>query len=125
MVELSQPVMVSHVKIYTIDSEQYPAKDFGVSHLLIQYESETSLGEPIWVSAERHGKGIGSKDNMVEGNTKGVIDVRFDPVKTRRIRVFIYGTNDMTRSESGGRNRGRGGSREGTIRLTEVEVYGT
>lgn len=124
MVELPQSVIVTNVKIHTIDSEQYPAKDFGVSHLLVQYESETSLGEPIWVSADRYGKGVGSKDNIVEGNVKGVINVRFEPVKTKRIRVFVYGTNDMARSEAGGRGRGNR-SREGTIRLTEVEVYGT
>jgi hypothetical protein len=118
IVELSQPVVVSHVKIHTIDSKQYPAKDFGVSHLLVQYESETTLKEKVWVSADRYGKGVGSRDNIVRDNVKGVIDVRFTPVKTQRVRVIIYGTNDMTRSEGNRRNR------EGTIRLTEIEVYG-
>ena len=57
---------------------------------------------------------------QIDGEPKNIT-----PVKTKRIRVLIYGTNDMTRS--GGRNRGMGGnsrSREGTIRLTEIEVYG-
>jgi len=50
IIELPQPVNVTHVKIHTIDSEKYPAKDFGVSHLLVQYESETTLKEAVWIS---------------------------------------------------------------------------
>lgn len=114
IVELAQPVSVSHVRIHTIDSEKYPAKDFGVSHLLVQYEGETSIDkEKIWVSADRYGKGVGSRDNIIRDNVKGVIGVRFPPVKTQRIRVIIYATNDSSRSKSG------------TIRLTEIQVYGT
>ena len=119
IVELAQPVTVTHVKIHTVDSEQYPAKDFGVSHLLVQYESETSVyKEKIWVNADRYGKGVGSRNNIVQDNVKGIIDVRFEPVKTKRIRVILYGTNDMARSEVNRRGR------TGTIRLTEIEVYG-
>jgi hypothetical protein len=119
IVELAQPVSVSHVKIHTIDSAHYPAKDFGVSHLLVQYEGETTLGQAVWISADRYGKGVGARDNIVRDNVQGAIDVRFTPVKTKRIRVIIYATNDMTRFEGGRRNR------QGTIRLTEIEVYGT
>ena len=52
IVELSQPVTISQVNIYTVDSEQYPAKDFGVSSLLVQYELETSSKDMIWASME-------------------------------------------------------------------------
>ncbi len=127
-IELFQPVTVSHVMIHTVDSEQYPAKDYGVSHLLVQYEKEIGSEKTVWLSADRYGKGVGNRDNIIRDNVKGVINVRFEPVKTKRIRVIIYGTNDMTRSEgSRGRRGGRGGSRNmsGTIRLTEIEVYGT
>jgi hypothetical protein len=120
IIELSQPVSVSHVKIHTVDSQRYPAKDFGVSHLLVQYEGETSIDkDKIWINADRYGKGVGSRDNIIRDNVNGVIDVRFPPVRTQRIRVIIYGTNDMSRSEDSNRIRG------GTIRLTEIEVYGT
>ena len=120
IVELPKPVTVTHVTIHTIDSEQYPAKDFGVSHLLVQYEGETSIDkDKIWISADRYGKGVGARDNIVRDNVNGVIDVRFPPARTKRIRVIIYGTNDMSRSEDSSRIR------SGTIRLTEIEVYGT
>lgn len=124
IIDLPQSVTVTHVKIHTIDSKQYPAKDFGVSYLLVQYESKATLGEAIWKSADRYGKGVGSRDNIIRDNAKGVINVRFVPIRTKRIRVLIYGTNDM--ASSIGRRGGRGGSRGrgGTIRLTEIEVYG-
>lgn len=118
VVELAQPVTVNHVKVYTIDSETYPARDFGVSDLLVQYELETASRDMIWVNAERFGKKVGEQDNTVRDNVRGVIDVKFRPVNTQRIRILIYGTNDMAQVEGGT-------SREGMIRLTEIEVYGT
>ncbi len=125
IIELPNSVTVTHVKIHTIDSKQYPAKDFGVSYLLVQYEGETSIDkEKIWIGADRYGKGVGARDNIIRDNVKGVINVRFVPIRTKRIRVLIYGTNDM--ASSVGSRGGRGGSRGrgGTIRLTEIEVYG-
>jgi len=117
-IELAQPVLVSQVKVYTVDSEQYPARDFGVSDVLIQYELETASKEMIWVNAERYGKKVGEQDNTVRDNVRGVIDVKFQPVNTQRIRLLIYSTNDLSKIEGGQ-------SMEGAIRLTEVEVYGT
>jgi len=134
IIDLPQTVNVSHVKIHTIDSEKYPAKDFGVSHLLVQYESEATLDGAVWISTDKYGKGVGAKDNIVRDNVNGVIDVRFTPVRTKRIRVLIYATNDMASSvgsrSGGGAGGGRGGrgsrgGRGGTIRLTEIEVFGT
>jgi len=124
IIDLPQIVNVSHVKIHTIDSEKYPAKDFGVSYLLVQYESEATLDGAVWISTDKYGKGVGAKDNIVRDNVNGVIDVRFAPVRTKRIRVLIYATNDMA-SSVGSRRRGGRGGRGGTIRLTEIEVFGT
>jgi len=119
IVELSQPVTVSQVNIYTIDSEQYPAADFGLRSLLVQYELETSSKEMIWASMEKFGKGISGNDNRILDNVSGVISPRFRPVTTQKIRVLVYTTNDMERSEDNSR------AREGMIRLTEIEVFGT
>jgi hypothetical protein len=119
VIDLSQPVTVSHVRIYTIDSEEFPAEEFGISDLLVQYELETASKDMIWANAEKFGKGIGDQDNVIRDNLSGVIDVRFQPVNTQRIRILIYGTNDMARTEDDSR------AREGLIRLTEVEVYGS
>ena len=120
IIELAQPVTVSNVKIYTIDSAEYPASSFGVSSLVVQYEFISPLKDKMWVSAERFGKGINAQDNRIDKNTSGVIDVKFKPVSTDRIRLLIYRTNDLARSRDGKSNR----TLEGMIRLIEVEVYG-
>ena len=73
--------------------------------------------EMIWVNAERYGKKVGEQDNTVRDNVRSVVDVKFKPVNTQRVRILIYSTNDLKPVE-GGR------SREGLIRLTEIEVYG-
>ncbi len=117
-IELAQPVSVNNVKIHTIDSEEYPAENFGVSDLLVQYEFETASKEMIWANADRYGKKVGEKDNIVRNNTNSVINVRFSPVNTQRLRVLIYRTNDLaTISET---NR----AKQGVIRITEIEVFG-
>ena len=115
-IELAQPVTVNNVKVYTIDSEEYPAKDFGVRDLKVQHQFETASKDMIWVDVERHGTGI-AEDDGVEGNVDAVVNFRFKPVDTQRIRVLISGTNDLARVE-GGRTMA------GLIRLTEIEVYG-
>ena len=119
IVEFSQPVTISQVNIYTVDSEQYPAADFGLQSLLVQYELETSSKEMIWASMEKFGKGIAGSDNRILDNVSGVISPRFKPVTAQRIRILVYTTNDMERSEDNSR------AREGMIRLTEIEIYGT
>ncbi len=118
IVEFAQPVTVSSVKLHTIDSEEYPARSFGVSSLLVQCEIISSLKEKLWINAERFGQGISAQDDRIEGNASGVIDVKFKPVNAERIRILIYRTNDLARAEDDSRALG------GTIRLIEVEVYG-
>ena len=118
IVELAQPVTVNSVKVHTIDSAEYPAESFGVSSILVQYEFVSPLKDKLWISAERFGKGISAQDDRIEDNTSGVIDVKFKPVNTSRIRVLIYRTNDLARTTDDSR------SLAGTIRLIEVEVYG-
>jgi hypothetical protein len=119
IIDLAQPTTVTNVKVHTIDSEEYPAEDFGVNSLLVQCEVKNALKEKLWISAERYGKSMGEQDNVVKNNASGIIDVRFEPVNTQRIRLLIYRTNDLTRSESDSK------SLAGIIRLTEIEVYGT
>lgn len=119
IVDFAHPVTLNLIKIYTIDSQNYPAKDFGISDLLVQYELETASKEKIWANVKKYGKGIGSQDSVIRDNKSGIVEVRFEPVNTQRIRVLIYATNDLARIEDGGR------SKEGIIRLIEVEAYGT
>jgi len=119
IIEFSQPVTVNQTRIYTVDSEKYPAAKFGVSDLLVQYELKTAAGDLIWANVNRPGKGIGDQNNTIRNNTSGVIDVRFEPVNTQKIRVLIYNTNDMIRSTDSSK------SMEGFIRLTEIETYGS
>ena len=102
VIEFAQPVTVNQVKLYNVNSEEFPSKDFGVSDLSIQHEMETALKEMLWVDVERFGVGIG-QDEGIKGNVNAVIDYRFKPVTTRKVRVLIHGTNDLVLDE-GGRN---------------------
>jgi len=118
IVELSQPVTVNEVRIYTADSEKYPASKYGISDFLVQHEIMNASKELIWANAKRPAKSIGDQDDAIRGNLKGVISARFEPVSTQKIRLLIYSTNDISRTEDGK-------SREGFIRISEIEVYGS
>lgn len=119
IIDLAQPTTVNNVKIHTINSEEYPAMNFGVSSLVVQCEIESIIKEKLWLDAETFGRGLGEDGSTIKGNVSGVINVRFEPISTQRIRVLLYRTNDLTRSEADSK------SLAGTIRLTEIEVYGT
>lgn len=118
VIDLAQPTTVNNVKIHTIDSEEFPAMTFGVSSLVVQCEVISILKEKLWIDAETFGRGLGEDGSVIKDNVSGVINVRFEPVSTQRVRVLLYRTNDLARSETDSK------SLTGTIRITEIEVYG-
>jgi hypothetical protein len=117
-IEFPEKKTVNRMVVYTIDSKKYPAGNFGVSHLVLQYWTEASLESEVtgWRVIDRTGKFKGQTGNSIRNNKDGVIPIRFQPVKTQKMRLAIWWTNNSKLH-----------SRQyitGTIRLVEVEVYG-
>ena len=118
VIELPEKKTVNRMVVYTIDSEKYPASKFGVSHLVLQYWTEASLESEVtgWKVIDLIGGAKGKTGNIIRDNKNGIIPIRFQPVKTQRMRLAIWWTNDsklrfyqyIT----------------GAIRLVEVEIYG-
>jgi len=121
VIELPEKKTVNRAVIYTIDSDKYPAEKFGVSHLVLQYWTEPSLESEVrgWKIIERLGKFKGQEGNTIRNNKSGVITFRFKPVKTSKMRLAIWWTNDSKIRKSD-----NGQFVSGTIRLVEVELYG-
>jgi hypothetical protein len=117
-IELPEKKIVNRMVVYTIDSKEYPADKFGVSYLMLQYWTEASLESEVtgWKVVDRIGGGEGQKGNVIRNNKKGVISIRFQPVKTQKMRLAIWWTNDSKIRSRQYAN--------GTIRLVEVEIYG-
>jgi len=116
IVELPEEKTVNRAIIYTVDSGKYPSAKFGVSDLMLQYWSGSANS---WVVVERLGKGIGQTGNTIQDNKSGVMTLRFQPVRTSRMRFVVRWTND-----SRGYERGYYTYASGTIRLVEIEIYG-
>lgn len=118
VIELPEKKTVNRMVIYTIDSEKYPAKNFGVSHLVLQYWKEASLESEVtgWKVINRIGKSKGQTGDSIRNNKNGVIPIRFQPVKTQKMRLAIWWTNDSKLHSHQ--------YITGTIRLVEVEIYG-
>ena len=129
IIQLTEEELVTRVIVYTVDSEKYPANQYGVSDFAVQYWTPHAHG---WKSVDRIGKKIGEQHNSIRNNKQGRVAVRFKPVRTSRIRLLIRLTNDTEtydKRRSVGYVRGMLSrlnirSMRGTIRLTEIEIYG-
>ena len=129
IIQLTEEELVTRVIVHTVNSEKYPANQYGVSDFAVQYWTPHAHG---WKSVDRIGKKIGEQHNSIRNNKQGRVAVRFKPVRTSRIRLLIRLTNDTEtydRRRSVGYVRGMLSrlnirSMRGTIRLTEIEIYG-
>ncbi len=116
IIEFPERKIVNRMIIYTIDSNEYPAAKFGVRDLALQYWNDVVSS---WASVDRVGKGMGQTGNAMRNNESGVVKFRFQPVETSKMRLIVRWTN-----ESREYKRGYYMHTSGTIRLTEVEIYG-
>jgi len=116
VVEFPDEKLVNRAVIYTVDSEKYPADRFGVADLSLQYWNDSAKS---WALVDRIGKSMGQAGNSVQDNKSGIITVRFQPVRTPRMRLIVRWTND-----SKSVRRGYYQYNIGTIRLAEIEIFG-
>jgi len=116
IVEFPERKMVNRAVIHTIDSEEYPAEEFGVRDISLQYWNDTV---DAWAAVERMGKSKGQTTNAIHGNQSGVVTFRFQPLETSRMRLIVRWTNDSEQ-----RRRGYYMHTRGVVRLVEIELYG-
>ncbi len=129
VIELPEKKLVTRVIVHTVDSERYPASKYGISDFVVQYWTPQAKG---WNNVNRLGKKVGEQHNSIRNNKQGRVVVRFKPVRTSRIRLVIRLTNDTeiyNKRRSFGYVRGMFSrinihNMQGTIRLTEIEIYG-
>lgn len=116
IIDFSEKKIVNRMIIYTIDSNEYPAAQFGVRDLTLQYWNDIVNS---WAAVDRVGKGKGQISNAIRNNESGVVKFRFQPVETLRMRLIVRWTNDSRKYQ-----RGNYMHTNGTVRLIEVEIYG-
>ena len=129
VIQFAEEELVTRVIVHTVDSEKYPASQYGISDFAVQYWTPHANA---WKHVDRIGKKIGDQHNSIRNNTEGRVVVRFKPVRTSKIRLLIRLTNDTetyAKRRSIGYTHGmlsriRLRSMRGTIRLTEIEIYG-
>jgi len=116
ILEFPQETLINRIVIYTIDSKEFPAINFGVSDLGIRYP----VGLNAWAPVELIG--LTTKyPARIQDSKKGVINFRFKPIKTKSIKIFICDTNDSVDTSRDRYTR----IKNGNIRLIEIEAYGT
>ena len=129
VVHFAEEELVTRVIVHTIDSEKYPRQSIRYQRFCGAVLDTTRKRMETCRSSR---KKIGDQHNSIRNNTEGRVVVRFRPVRTSKIRLLIRLTNDTetyARRRSIGYTRGmlsriRLRSMRGTIRLTEIEIYG-
>lgn len=129
VIQFAEEELATRVIVHTVDSEKYPASQYGISDFAVQYWTPHANA---WKHVDRIGRKIGDQHNSIRNNKDGRVVVRFKPVRTSKIRLLIRLTNDTetyAKRRSIGYTHGmlsriRLRSMRGTIRLTEIEIYG-
>ena len=110
--------MINKITVYTLDSPKYPASRYGIKEAWIQVWKEygwTNVGEI-------QGGNVISKSNLDRKSALGKIEFKFDLVKTDKIRLVVFQSNDV--SVEGG---GWASDRKNEIsvaRVIEIEATG-
>jgi ketosteroid isomerase-like protein len=117
VVELPEEELITRVIVHTVDSEKYPARNYGVRDFGVQFWTPQAGG---WQNVERFNKKVGDQHDSIRNNKKGRVPVRFKPVRTSKIRLLVRWTNDAKNYKKTYYNR----YVQGTVRLTEIEIYG-
>ncbi|MBM0224168.1 hypothetical protein [Micromonospora sp. ATA51] len=73
-----RPVRLGRVKVFTLDSRQYPAASWG----LRDYEVQLQV-DGVWQTAAE-----------VRGNTAGVVESTFAATTASAVRIIVHDTND-------------------------------
>ena len=119
VIEFPGEKLINRFEIYTLDSKEFPASQYGVNHILLQYWAPQAKG---WQNVDRYGKRKGQQFDGIRDIKKGKLSVRFKPVRTEKVRLAVLWTND---SKKHPRERLRRNEIvEGIVRLVELEVYG-
>ena len=91
VIQFAEEELVTRVIVHTVDSEKYPASQYGISDFAVQYWTPHANA---WKHVDRIGRKIGDQHNSIRNNIQGRVVVRFKPVRTSKIRLLIRLTND-------------------------------
>ena len=83
--------IINKITVYTLDSKKYPSSRYGFKEAWIQVWKEygwTSVGEIL-------NSQIISKTNLDRRPAVGKLIFKFDPVKTNKIRLVVFQSNDV------------------------------
>lgn len=116
-VNLAEPVDIRRIVMYTIDSEQYPAAQYGIKDYRIEYWHGTG-----W---EQVPTGPGDRQYTARNNTKGKqIHEISDRLVSQKIRLVAVSSNDTVRNYQYMSRERPVYEVEGMARVMELEVWG-
>lgn len=117
-INLKSEKLINRIVVYTLDSSKYPASRYGIKEAWIQVWKDYG-----WVNVGEIENGyIVSKTDLSRKPAGGVITVKFAPVKTDKIRLVVFRSNDVNMVGEGWSSDRK--SEISTARVIEIEVFG-
>jgi peroxiredoxin len=110
--------MINKITLYPLNSAKYPASRYGIKEAWMQVWKEygwTNVGEI-------QGGNVISKTNLDRKSASGKIEFKFDLVKTDKIRLVVFQSNDVQVEGSGWTNQQK--NEISVARVIEIEATG-
>lgn len=117
-VQLNSPKTINKVTVYTLDSAKYPASRYGIRDAWLQVSKEYG-----WTTVGEIQDGyIVSRTSLDRQPAGGKIVFKFNPVKTDKIRLVVFKSNDVDVSGEGWISDRK--AENSVARVIEIEVTG-
>ncbi len=117
-VQFNGPKTINKVTVYTLDSAKYPASKYGIREAWLQVSKEYG-----WTTVGEIQDGyIVSRKSLDRQPAGGKIVFKFDPVKTDKIRLVVFKSNDVQVSGEGWASERK--TENSTARVIEIEATG-
>ncbi len=117
-VQFNSPKTINKVTVYTLDSAKYPASKYGIREAWLQVSKEYG-----WTTVGEIQDGyIVSRTSLDRQPAGGKIVFKFDPVKTDKVRLVVFKSNDVEVAGEGWASDRK--TENSVARVIEIEVTG-
>lgn len=116
-VQLKGEKLINKVTIYTLDSQKYPSSKYGIKEAWLQIWKDYG-----WVTFGEIQGGLIVTKNLDRKPAIGKILFKFDPIKTDKIRLVVFQSNDAGVVGGGWNSERR--NENSVARVVEIEASG-
>jgi len=109
--------IINKATVYTLDSKKYPSSKYGIKEAWLQVWKEYG-----WTNVGEIQNGFITSKTLDRKPAIGKIVFKFDPIKTDKVRLVVFQSNDVAVAGGGWTNTNK--IENSVARIIEIEVTG-